>query len=135
MRGGRREGAGRKKGSLSVLNRKTAEIAAAEGITPLEVTLITMRALWDQANGRPVTLDTEKAKEAMVVADRAAPYCHPRIAAVEPKAPPPEDTDLLENPRETARRMAFLLAKGAAADEKALAKTAAKPKKKLPIAA
>ena len=110
-RGGRREGAGRKKGSVSVLTRKTAEIAAAQGITPLEVTLITMRALWAQANGETVTLDTDKAKEAMVVADRAAPYCHARIAPTEPKPQSPDDQQTTESSREISRRAAFVVAR------------------------
>ena len=38
-RGGRRFGAGRRKGSLSEKTRVIAERAAAEGITPLEVIL------------------------------------------------------------------------------------------------
>lgn len=52
--------------------------------------------------------------------------------------PPPPDKDgsqVAEDPRETARRMAFLLRAGAAADEKALAKPARPAKKKLSLPA
>ena len=107
-RGGKRKGAGRKKGSLSILNRKTAELAAAKGITPLEFMLQTMWALWEEANGRTVTLNTAKAKEAMVVADRAAPYCHPRIAALDQQSAPPPDDQVVDK-TDVARRLLFML--------------------------
>lgn len=42
-RGGKREGAGRKKGALTVRTRQVAEQALAEGKTPLEVMLDNMR--------------------------------------------------------------------------------------------
>src|SRR5882672_1076048 len=102
--GGRRKGAGRKKGSLGEVTRTIAEQAAKQGITPLEVMLKTMWALWDEASTTP--LNIEKAKEAMVVADRAAPYCHARITAVAPPTPPPPE---LEDEREVGKRAVFLL--------------------------
>lgn len=79
--GGARAGAGRKKGGQ---NTKTAEIArkAAEGgITPLEYMLQVLRD--------PIPEDADPAvKVAMVgmrfeAAKAAAPYMHPRLAAVE----------------------------------------------------
>src|SRR5882762_6428121 len=106
MHGGRRPGAGRKKGSVSILNRKTAELAAEHGVTPIEIITSTMRALWDEAHGIPVKLNTEKAKEAMVVADRAAPYFHARINPVPPPVPPAPE---LEDEREVGKRAVFLL--------------------------
>jgi hypothetical protein len=42
-RGGKREGAGRKAGSLTVRNRQIADKAAEEGVTPLDVLLENMR--------------------------------------------------------------------------------------------
>lgn len=73
MRGGKRPGAGRKKGSVSK-HRKLAHSAtiAAVGneITPLEFLLNVMRHDPDDAR----RLDAAKA---------AAPYVHPRLAATE----------------------------------------------------
>jgi hypothetical protein len=72
-RGGRRTGAGRKPGSLNVRSREIAERAAAEGITPLEVMLQAMRQRWDGG-------DVDGAVSA---AEKAAPYVHARLAAVD----------------------------------------------------
>lgn len=72
-RGGSRRGAGRKKGSAT---RRTQEIVAkatAEGITPLEVMLGAMREAWSNDNKLA----------AATFAEKAAPYVHPRLAAVE----------------------------------------------------
>jgi hypothetical protein len=73
MRGGKRQGAGRKKGATAVKTREIADRAMAEGITPLEVMLGAMRCAWE--NG-----DKEKAASH---AKDAAPYMHPRLAAIE----------------------------------------------------
>ena len=73
MRGGKRQGAGRKKGATAFKTREIAERAMAEGITPLEVMLGAMRTAWE--NG-----DREKAANH---AKDAAPYMHPRLAAVQ----------------------------------------------------
>lgn len=72
-RGGKRNGAGRPRGSLT---RKTAEIAhqaAERGLSPLEVMLKAMAAhceagRWD---------------DAAEIARHAAPYCHPRLSAMQ----------------------------------------------------
>lgn len=61
-----------------------------------------------------------------------------KILRVYDKPPPPPPDELpaaIADPRETARRMAFLLARGAHADEKAQAKPQPKARKKLPVAA
>ena len=81
-RGGKRSGAGRKKGSLSHKTRAIAARAAAEGITPLEVILRTMRSAWARAsrNGETVTSFPD-ALIAAAMAEKAAPYVHPRLAA------------------------------------------------------
>jgi predicted nuclease with RNAse H fold len=81
-RGGKRAGAGRKKGSLSQKTRVIAECAASEGITPLEVMLKTMRSAWAKAsrNGETVT-SFKDALIAAAMAEKAAPYVHPRLAA------------------------------------------------------
>jgi len=75
MKGGKREGAGRRPGSLSRKSRDIAERAAKEGITPLEVMLDIMRQA--HASGA-----FEGALEA---AKGAAPYMHPRLNAIEHK--------------------------------------------------
>jgi hypothetical protein len=80
--GGKREGAGRKPGSPTKRRREIIDEAAKDGITPLEVQLRTMRALWDAANSGP-TLDIEKATAACAIAKDAAPYLHPRLSNVE----------------------------------------------------
>jgi hypothetical protein len=71
--GGKRAGAGRKPGSTTTKTREIADRAAAEGITPLEVMLEAMRA-----HHAAKRLD-----EAAAIAKDAAPYMHPRLAAIE----------------------------------------------------
>ena len=76
MRGGARPGAGRKKGSVTkatVYRQEMLARAAAEGISPLEVMMTAMREAWE--NG-----DKEKAVQ---VAEKAAPYIHAKLAAVQ----------------------------------------------------
>lgn len=70
-RGGVRPGAGRKQGAITKKTRDIAEKASSEGITPLEFMLEVMR---DTKADRAERLDMAKA---------AAPYIHPRLAAVE----------------------------------------------------
>jgi hypothetical protein len=76
-RGGSRSGAGRKKGSTTKRTREIAEQAFSDGITPLEVMLTAMRR-HAEAN------DWDAAAE---VAKNAAPYMHPKLAAVEHSGP------------------------------------------------
>ena len=76
MRGGARPGAGRKKGSVSkatVYRQEMLAKAAAEGISPLEVMMTAMREAWEKG-------DKEKAVQ---VAEKAAPYIHAKLAAVQ----------------------------------------------------
>jgi hypothetical protein len=80
--GGKREGAGRKLGSPTKRRREIIDEAAKDGITPLEVQLRTMRALWDEAN-KGGSLDFELAVQACAIAKDAAPYLHPRLANIE----------------------------------------------------
>jgi hypothetical protein len=72
-RGGVRKGAGRKAGSATQKTREIADKAAAAGITPLEVMLEAMNEF--RASG-----DLEKAAG---FAKDAAPYIHPKLAAIE----------------------------------------------------
>ena len=71
--GGKRTGAGRKKGSKTARVQEIAAEAKAAGITPLEVMLGAMRQAWD---------GNDKDAAARFAKD-AAPYVHPRLAAVE----------------------------------------------------
>lgn len=76
MRGGKRPGAGRKKGSVTkatVYRQEMLAKAAAEGISPLEVMMTAMREAWEAG-------DKEKAVQ---VAEKAAPYIHAKLAAVQ----------------------------------------------------
>ena len=86
-RGGKRPGAGRKAGTVSEATQRrkaTAEKALADGVSPLDVMLITMRALWDQAvDGSGKVVNIGKAMQANVVAKDAAPFLHPKLSSVE----------------------------------------------------
>lgn len=72
-RGGRREGSGRPTGSVTVRNKEIVERASAEGITPLEVMLQAMRQRWGSGD----------VDGAVQVAEKAAPYIHARLSAVD----------------------------------------------------
>lgn len=72
-RGGARKGAGRKAGSATQKTREIADKAAAAGITPLEVMLEAMNSFRESG-------DMEKAAG---FAKDAAPYIHPKLAAIE----------------------------------------------------
>ena len=83
-RGGRRPGAGRKPGSANTKTRAIADAAAAAGVTPLEVMLNTMKALWEDAlddDGKLTNI--EKALAACSVGKDAAPYMHPRMQQIQ----------------------------------------------------
>jgi hypothetical protein len=96
MRGGKREGAGRPKGSTTtktaidraVIDERVASIRDA-GVTPLEVLLEIMRSSKDQAT----VIDCAKA---------AAPYLHRRLAAIEHTGDP-------ENPIEQHSRVEMVI--------------------------
>ena len=68
-KGGRREGAGRKVGSVNKINLEARNKAAVSGITPLEYLLSVMR---DEDSTKPEKIDAAKA---------AAPYIHARLNA------------------------------------------------------
>lgn len=103
-KGGARPGAGRKEGSLSKRTREIAEVAAAQGITPLEVMMSTMMELYkeagncsrdhhdhgdktnehDDGHGTMITENRIKLLNmAATIARHAAPYVHPRLSAIE----------------------------------------------------
>lgn len=76
MRGGSRPGSGRKKGAVTkatVYRQEMLARAAAEGISPLEVIMTAMRDAWNAG-------DRDKAVQH---AEKAAPYMHPKLAAVQ----------------------------------------------------
>lgn len=70
-RGGKREGAGRKVGAVTSRTREIADNAAADGLTPLDYMLQVLR-------------NEEASKDdRMWAAEKAAPFVHPKLAAVE----------------------------------------------------
>lgn len=70
-RGGKREGAGRKKGAATKVNETARQKAAEGGLMPLDYMLGVMR---DEDIPRDVRMDAAKA---------AAPYVHAKLASVE----------------------------------------------------
>lgn len=79
--GGPRRGAGRKPGSATAKTRLIADRAAEQGITPLEFMLNVMRQ-------EPPETEDERVRQSYVAmrfeaAKAAAPYIHPRLAAIE----------------------------------------------------
>jgi hypothetical protein len=86
-RGGKRQGAGRKKNTPNKANALREARIAASGITPLDVMIQDMRFHYDlyqeaMAN-RDIASAKAELKEARDAAKDAAPYTHPRLAAVE----------------------------------------------------
>lgn len=81
--GGHRAGSGRKLGATTKKTREIAERAAEEGITPLEYMLELLR--------KPIPEDMDAAEKVAFTAMKfeaakaAAPYIHPRLAAIEMK--------------------------------------------------
>lgn len=80
-RGGARKGAGRKAGSATKKTREIADKAIAEGLSPLEFMLNLMRSQAPAGASPEVAMDHVKAQ--FEAAKAAAPYVHPRLAAVE----------------------------------------------------
>jgi hypothetical protein len=74
-RGGRREGAGRKLGSVAKLDSDARRKAMEGGLMPLDCLLAIMR---DDDRDARWRLDAAKA---------AAPYCHARLSATEVSGP------------------------------------------------
>lgn len=85
-RGGARKGAGRKPGSATKRTREIADRAVEEGITPLEFMLKIMRT---EASD---SIEDERVRQSIMemrfeAAKAAAPYVHPRLAAIEHSGP------------------------------------------------
>jgi len=73
IKGGKREGAGRKKGSPNKKTAETIKAVEASGLTPLEYMLSILR---DEAQPHDARMDAAKS---------AAPYVHAKLASVEVK--------------------------------------------------
>lgn len=116
-RGGARPNAGRKKSAITVRTREIAEKAiseAREGDSPLEVMLTIMRDLRDAAVSAKQSDDPDVQKSAnrlllmaADVAKDAAPYIHPRLAAV----------DHTTNGKDMAQTSGVLMAPGMQSEE------------------
>ncbi len=116
-RGGKRANAGRKLGAVSRVSREIAERIVVDGEKqPLEVVIEAMRVHYKAAKvmkeDGTFDWDMERLKEAAVLADRALPYCHARIAQIELPKPTPEVEAAQQTQLEDARRVAFALAIG-----------------------
>lgn len=97
-RGGKREGAGRKKGSVTKATQLRQQMIAKiahEGVSPLDVMLGAMRAAWERN-------DHEKAAG---YARDAAPYIHPRLSTMQHKGDP-------ESPVETVTKIVLVAGRG-----------------------
>jgi hypothetical protein len=75
VRGGKRERAGRKPGSVARIDYEARRNALTSGVTPLEYLLSIMR---DESGDAHARLDAAKA---------AAPYCHARLSSTELSGP------------------------------------------------
>jgi hypothetical protein len=94
---------GRKKGTPNKATAKKAEQVAASGLTPLDFMLDVMR---NAGHDFDIRLDAAKS---------AAPYVHPKLAAMELTGKDGSDLIPKTDPEAVARRVAFLLAQGLAA--------------------
>ena len=104
-RGGARKNAGRKQGAATKKTREIADKAAQEGITPLEVMLMAMREFVVKANAmaddKAKVIDSKVVSrmgllhDAAAIAKDAAPYIHPRLAAIEHTGK--DGKDLIQN--------------------------------------
>ena len=127
-RGGARSGAGRKKNSPNKATQKRQEQITQTGSTPLDVMIENMRFAHErgtevlakiiESDGASVDALKEMIgfrKLAQECAKDAAPYVHPRLAAVEHTGKDGKDLipDRAVTPFEMARYMAFVLEQAA----------------------
>lgn len=86
-RGGKRIGAGRKPNTPNKANAAREARIAASGVTPLDVMIQDMRFHYDLYQvalaEQNIAVAKAELKEARDAAKDAAPYTHPRLAAVE----------------------------------------------------
>lgn len=78
--GGRRPGAGRKKGEANRRKQETARAAVEAGITPLEFMLRVMRTEAPE-DADPLAKQIHRDRQ-FEAAKAAAPYIHPRLTSV-----------------------------------------------------
>lgn len=82
--GGPRKNAGRKSGAATIRSRRIADELGAEGTTPLHIMIDTMREIWSVALGIPEQADRIRKKiEACAIAEKVAPYIHPKLASTD----------------------------------------------------
>lgn len=80
-RGGKRSGAGRKRGSANLKTQAIAVKLIEDGeVLPLDVMVNTMRGLWAAARQQDGTLHAERAMLACSIAEKAAPYMHAKLS-------------------------------------------------------
>lgn len=92
-RGGVRPGAGRPKSAVTIKTREAAEKIISEtptDETPLAVMVRVMRRFWEEAEAKMASQDNDERaaglklmKMSVDAASAAAPYIHPRLAAIE----------------------------------------------------
>lgn len=80
-KGGKRLGAGRKPGGSTKRTQQIVEAAMAEGISPLEYMLQIMRT--EETFGEDARVMHDQRVMRFEAAKAAAPYIHPRLAAIE----------------------------------------------------
>lgn len=106
--GGKRSGAGRKKGIPNRRTREVMDAALASGASPLDIMLGAARAAWERAHeGDDVDLDM--AKLAAEIAKDAAPYVHAKLAPIQPQGGETDD--------ERARKLREALSEAQALEE------------------
>jgi hypothetical protein len=89
-KGGPRANSGRPKGSATIRTREVADkLMAEEDITPLEVMVRAMRELWN-------TGAIEGRMAAAEIAQKAAPYVHPRLSSIEANVNVSRHEDMLD---------------------------------------
>jgi hypothetical protein len=92
MHGGKREGAGRRKGARSRASAMREQFIAQTGATPVDIMVNIMRCAFDMAQRELKQDEPNEAKVkwafglALESAHRAAPFAHPRFSAVDHSA-------------------------------------------------
>jgi hypothetical protein len=87
--GGKRDGAGRRKGSHNRASAMREQLIAETGLTPIDVLIGIMRCTFDMAQRELKQDEPNEAKVkwafglALESAHRAAPFAHPRFSAVD----------------------------------------------------
>jgi hypothetical protein len=89
MHGGKREGAGRRKGARNRTSAMREQLIAQTGPTPIDIMVNIMRCAFDMAQRELKQKEPNEAKVkwafglALESAHRAAPFAHPRFSAVD----------------------------------------------------